>query len=188
MTARRANWRLFGPLKRFFPRFHVVICISMVKTAFDNWKIVVRVALFPRKKFIISSRAKRARITWTARGLRQKQNSRQLGNIDFAADVKGTFSCIIHARLRCVYSSSIKQCLRSVNHEQFPMQMTQNNKHNKWLEMLASRDFPPKLLRRTPTKIHREGRRRRQQEAVKQRDNGLAQRRQRHQHSDHKHE
>ena len=24
----------------------------------------------------------------------------------------------------CVYSSSVKQCLRSVNHEPFPMQMT----------------------------------------------------------------
>ena len=58
----------------------------------------------------------------------------------------------------------MKQCLQSVNHEQFPIQMTQNNKHNKWLEML---DFQPKLLWRTPTKIHREPRRRRQQEAVR---------------------
>ena len=33
----------------------------------------------------------------------------------------------------CVYSS-MKQCLQSVNHEQFRIQMTQNNKHNKWLE------------------------------------------------------
>ena len=33
-----------------------------------------------------------------------------------------------------------------MNHEQFPMQMTQNSKHNKWLEMLAGKDFPPKLL------------------------------------------
>ena len=63
----------------------------------------------------------------------------------------------------CVYSS-MKQCLQSVNHEQFPIQMTQNNKHNKWLEIL---DFHPKLLWRRPTKIHREQRRRRQQEAVR---------------------
>ena len=55
---------------------------------------------------------------------------RQLGNIDFDADNQGAVSCIIHARLRCVYSSSLKQCLRSVNHEQIPIQMTQNNKHN----------------------------------------------------------
>ena len=59
----------------------------------------------------------------------------------------------------CVYSS-MKQCLQSVNHQQFPIQMAQDNKHNKWLEIL---DFQPKLLWRTPTKIH--GRRRRQQEA-----------------------
>ena len=31
--------------------------------------------------------------------------------------------------------SSMKQCLQSVNHEQFPTHMTQNNKHNKWLEI-----------------------------------------------------
>ena len=60
-----------------------------------------------------------------------------------------------------------------------PMQMTQNSKHNKWLEMLAGKDFPPKLLWRTPTKIHRERKRQRQQKAAKQRDNRLAQRRQR---------
>ena len=37
----------------------------------------------------------------------------------------------------------MKQCLQSVNHEQSPIQMTQNNKHNKWLEIL---DCQPKLL------------------------------------------
>ena len=31
-----------------------------------------------------------------------------------------------------------------MNHEQFPMQMT--HKHNKWLQILAQEDFPPKLL------------------------------------------
>ena len=56
-----------------------------------------------------------------------------------------------------------------------------------WLKMLAGKDVPPKLLWRTPTKIHPERKRRRQQEAAKQRDNRLAQRRQRRQHSDHKH-
>ena len=60
----------------------------------------------------------------------------------------------------CVYTS-MKQCLQLVNHEQFPVQMTQDNKHNKWYEIL---DFQPKLLQRTPTKIHRERRRRRQQQ------------------------
>ena len=82
-------------------------------------------------------------------------------------------SCIIHEGW-CVYSSSMKQCLGSVNREQFPMQMTQNNKHNKWLEILAGKDFLPKLLWRTPTKIHRERRRRREQEAAKQREHWLS--------------
>ena len=30
----------------------------------------------------------------------------------------------------------MKQCLQSVNYEQFRIQMAQNNKHNKWLEIL----------------------------------------------------
>ena len=41
--------------------------------------------------------------------------------------------------------SSMKQCLQSMNEEQFPIQMTQDNKHNKWREIL---DFQPKVLRR----------------------------------------
>ena len=52
--------------------------------------------------------------------------------------------------------------------------MTQNNKHNKWLEILAGKDFPPKLLWRTPTKIYRERRRRREQEAAKHREHWLS--------------
>ena len=49
-----------------------------------------------------------------------------------------------------------------MNHEQFPMQMTQNCKHSKWLQILAEEDFPLKLLWRTPIKIHRRADRRRQ--------------------------
>ena len=33
-----------------------------------------------------------------------------------------------------------------MNHEQFSMQKT--HKHNKWLQILAEEDFPPKLLLR----------------------------------------
>ena len=55
----------------------------------------------------------------------------------------------------CVYSSSVKQSLPSVNHEQFPIQMTQNCKHSQCLQLLAEEDFPLKLLWRTPIKIHR---------------------------------
>ena len=62
----------------------------------------------------------------------------------------------------CVYSSSVKQCLPSVNHEQFPIQMTQKCKHSKCLQILAEKDFPLILLGRTPIKIHRRTDRRRQ--------------------------
>ena len=55
-----------------------------------------------------------------------------------------------------------KQCLPSVNHEQFPIQMTQNCKHSKCLQILAEKDFPLKLLGRTPIKIYRRADRRRQ--------------------------
>ena len=64
----------------------------------------------------------------------------------------------------CLHSTDDQRCLQSVNHKQFPIQMTQDNKHNKWLEIL---DFQPKLLWRRPTKILRERRRRRQQEAAR---------------------
>ena len=83
-----------------------------------------------------------------------------LGNIDFAADDQGALLCFIHERLMCLLS--VKQCLRSVNHKQFPMQMTQNRKHNKWLQILTEGGFPPKLLWRMLIKIHRLGDRRRQ--------------------------
>ena len=36
----------------------------------------------------------------------------------------------------------MNQSLPSVNHEQFPMQMT--HKHNKWLQILAQEEFLPK--------------------------------------------
>ena len=32
-----------------------------------------------------------------------------------------------------------------MNHERFPMQMTQDTNHNKWLEILTSEDSPPNL-------------------------------------------
>ena len=44
----------------------------------------------------------------------------------------------------------------------FPIQMTQNCKHSKCLQILAEEDFPLKLLWRTPIKIHRRADRRRQ--------------------------
>ena len=46
------------------------------------------------------------------------------GNIDFTADDQGAFHVILIPGC-CVYSSSVKQCSPSVNHEQFPIQMAQ---------------------------------------------------------------
>ena len=56
---------------------------------------------------------------------------------------------VLFMRGCCVYSSSVKQCLQSVNNEQFAMQMTHNYKHSKCLKILAEEDFPLKLLWRT---------------------------------------
>ena len=44
------------------------------------------------------------------------------GNIDFAADDQGEVSCLF-MRGCCVDSWSVKQCLPSVNHEQFSIQL-----------------------------------------------------------------
>ena len=65
------------------------------------------------------------------------------------------------------------------------VQMTQNSKRKTLHGILAGEDFPSKLLWRTPTKIHRERKRRRQQGNGEAERASLAQRRQRRQHSDH---
>ena len=75
----------------------------------------------------------------------------------------------------CVYSSSVKQCLRSVNHKQCLIQMTCTEQQAQQVaEILVGDDLPTKLLWRTPTKIHREQTRRRQQETATQREYRLA--------------
>ena len=61
---------------------------------------------------------------------------------DFAAMTKAHFHELFMKGC-CVYSSSVKRMF-TVNHEQFPMQMT--HKHNKWLQILAQEDFSPKVL------------------------------------------
>ena len=82
-------------------------------------------------------------------------------------------------------SSPVNQSLPSVNHEQFPMQMT--HKHNKWLHR-APNPRPGRFSTETPLErerrlqIQREQRRtRRQQETAGQKEHRLAQRRQRRQ-------
>ena len=64
----------------------------------------------------------------------------------------------------CVYSLSMKQCLGSVNHKQFPMKMTQNNKHNKWWEILAGKDNPLKVLPHGERRLKFHHKRRQQQQ------------------------
>ena len=104
-------------------------------------------------------------------------------NLDFAADDQGAFLCTHYSRKAVVVIHRlVKQCLSSVNHEQFPVQMTQLHAQQV-PAILAEEDFTLKLLRRTPIKIHRRADRRRQ---PRNREHRLAQRTQRGQHSDHK--
>ena len=85
------------------------------------------------------------------------------GNIDFAADDQRIFHGLF-MKGSCVYSPGlfIYKTTFTIGELRVISQMTQNNKYNKWLEIL---DFQPKLLWGTPTKIHREQRRRQQHEA-----------------------
>ncbi|CAH3019458.1 unnamed protein product, partial [Porites evermanni] len=81
----------------------------------------------------------------------------------------------------CVYSWSVNQSLPSVNHEQFPMQMTQ-------AQQVAPNPRPGRFSTETPLERERrlqiqreQRRRRRQQETAEQKEHRLAQRRQRRQ-------
>ena len=86
----------------------------------------------------------------------------------------------------CVHLSFVKECLRSVNHGQFSMQMRQDSNTTSGWKSSPAKIFHRKLLWRTPIKIHRERRRRRRQQDL-QEWHRLAQRRKRRLHSDHKH-
>ena len=81
------------------------------------------------------------------------------GNIDFAADDQGAFFC--------VYSSSVNESLPSVNHEQFPMQMS--DRHNKWLQILAQEDFQRNSSERE-RRLQKQRRRSREQETEESRE------------------
>ena len=91
---------------------------------------------------------------------------------------------VLFVKSCCVYSSSVKQCLRSVNHEQFPIQMTHNSSTKSGCNSSASKIFSTEipLKRERRLEIQREQRRRRrEQEIAEQREHRLAQRRQRRQ-------
>ena len=63
------------------------------------------------------------------------------GDTDFAADDQEVLYILFMKGL-CVYLSSVKQCLWAIGESRaisFPMQMTQNRKHNKWLQFLRGR-------------------------------------------------
>ena len=92
---------------------------------------------------------------------------------DFAAMTKAHFHELFMKGC-CVYSSSVKRMF-TVNHEQFPIQMTQTCKHSECLQILAGEDFPLKLLWRTPIKVHQ----RADRSQPRNREHRLAQRRQR---------
>ena len=95
---------------------------------------------------------------------------------------------ILSMKGSCVFFheySSMQQCLQTVNHEQFPVHMTQNNKHNKWLEILffnrnSSGERRLKFVASGEDDDDKKPR-------AKHGEHRLAQRRQRRQHSDHKH-
>ena len=103
------------------------------------------------------------------------------GNIDFAADEQGAFSCIIHERLLCLFIVCKTMFTmgesRTVSHanDTEVQQVAPNPRRGRF-----STETPLKRGRRL--KIQREPRRRRrQQESAEQRERRLAERRQRRQ-------
>ena len=100
------------------------------------------------------------------------------GNIDFASDEQGTFSCIIHERLLCLFIVS------------------ETNVNNRWITInfpckwhtsttSGSKSSPRKIFHQIPQGRERrlqiqceQWRRRRQQETKEQREHRLAQQRQ----------
>ena len=102
------------------------------------------------------------------------------GNIDFAADDQRALSCFIHeARLMCLFI---------VYETMFTIGESRTTSPASDTEQQAQVAGNPRRQRfSTKTPLKNERRRQRQQEAAKQREHFLAQRRQRFQHSDHKH-
>ena len=96
------------------------------------------------------------------------------GNIGFATDEQGTFSCIIHERLLCLF---IVYETRSISHaNDTQAQQAAPNPH----PGRFSTETPPGQECRLQIQ-HEQQRRRRQQETAEQREHRLAQRRQRRQ-------
>ena len=67
------------------------------------------------------------------------------GNIDFAADSQGAFSCFIHEKL--MYLFIVCETVFTID-ESRAISYTNDTQqqHNKWLQFLAEKDFPPKFL------------------------------------------
>ena len=80
---------------------------------------------------------------------------------------------VLFVKSCCVYSSSVKQCLRSVNHEQFPIQMTHNSSTKSGCNSSASKIFSTEipLKRERRLEIQREQRRRRREQEIEEQRN-----------------
>ena len=63
------------------------------------------------------------------------------GNIDFAVDDQGAFSCIIHERLLCLFI--VCETMFTIG-ESRTISSAITHKHNKRLQILAEGDFPPR--------------------------------------------
>ena len=141
---------------------------------------------FSRSEFIISSCVRCACITWTAGSLSQMQNfMRHKSLYEYTLGVRqwrhvtlrrGAFcvsrqhrlcaddqriSCVIHERLMYLFIYETIICNRWIT-SNFPSRW-----HRTTSKQVAEiLHFQPRILWRTPTKIHQERRRRRQQEAA----------------------
>ena len=66
------------------------------------------------------------------------------GNIDFASDDQSALaSCIIHERL--LYLFIVCETMFTIG-ESRTISHAMTHKHNKWLQILAQKDFPPRFL------------------------------------------
>ena len=95
------------------------------------------------------------------------------GNMDFVADDQGAFSCIMYnsrKMLLCIHSSSMKQCLQFVNHEQQAQQVPANLRRGRFSIETPLENAGLKFIELASAS---------KKTTAKQRENRLAQRRQR---------
>ena len=141
--------------------------------------------------FVILSCARRARCTWTARGLSHCKISRQWHHVALSHGAfyvsrqhrlcrrwPGSALCFIHERLMCLFivCGTMFMIDRWITSNFIPMQMTQKRKQNKWLQFLSGEDFSSKPLWNENADLKfsvNNERRRRQQETPEQREHSF---------------